>query len=226
MRIAELTRPPTRQSAGMILRKAGYVPSGKGSFATTWVKPGSPFILKLYSTRDRAYSAFVKLVMTTPNRHFPILRGKPIQINDTYSAIRVEKMPPPPPNFWDLIKLCGEYLGWLSFIDEGIDVAPLTVQVNEFRKKYRSLAQAIDLMYVHIIRGNENMMNDIDIGNTRMRGNDLVFTHPIGWGGGPAIFGEADLEPSRDEIRNIEADRTLKKRGRARNLLFAVVPGN
>ncbi len=190
MRIDELTRPPTRQSAGLMLRKAGYQPLGKGAFATVWFKPDNPFALKLFTPRDRGYLAFLQLVNSFPNKHFPVIRGKPIQVTDDYVAVRIEKLPPPPPSMWKLIRQCGNYLGALKLYNDGYDVDDSRKTINEFRRMAQpELAQAIDLLYQHVTKGNKNMMNDIDIRNCRMRGNDLVFIDPIGWGGGPALMG-------------------------------------
>jgi hypothetical protein len=91
-RLNELLRPSDKEAAGAILQNAGYSKVGSGVFADVWSKPGSEFVLKLFDKADQSYLRFIDLVKNNPSPYFPTFKGKPIEVNDEYVAIRIEKL--------------------------------------------------------------------------------------------------------------------------------------
>lgn len=87
----EVTKP-NWDEAVEILTKNGYTQIGFGIHAEIFHKEGSANVLKLFSNEDEGYKAFIQLTLSHPNVHFPKIVGKMTQINDHYSAIRMEKL--------------------------------------------------------------------------------------------------------------------------------------
>lgn len=85
---------PSWDEAVEILTKNGYKQIGFGIHAEIFFKEGSTNVLKLFSNDDDGYKAFLQLMTSHPNTHFPKLVGKLTKINDDYSAIRMEKLDP------------------------------------------------------------------------------------------------------------------------------------
>lgn len=95
MQINELNIPSSIQDARYILKNHGYKVLGVGSFATVFAKPDDPWVLKLFSKYDTGYLKFINLSNTMKgNPHIPKFRGKLINVNDNYYAIRMEKLDP------------------------------------------------------------------------------------------------------------------------------------
>lgn len=198
--LQELTLPQTRQDAGTVLKNAGYRQIGKGSFSRVWAKPGDPYVLKLFEPSDQAYLAFITLAQKIPNKHFPVFRGRPVSVTQDYMAVRVERLAPPSYRSENLIMQCADYLEALEANAHFKNYRPQTVDLVKsrndymktskiFKRSYPDLAQAIDLIYTHVTKGNPDMMNDIDVRNTGIRGNDLVFIDPVYSGGAKFNFG-------------------------------------
>lgn len=223
MLIAELTMPATTQDAGVLLQQAGYQPfGGPASFAKVWKKPNESWVLKLFTNRDEGFLAFLNLIQNYPSPHWPVIRGRPVKINNEYSAVRTELLTPPPPGTWKYIEQCGNYLGALQLFDQTKD-ANLIDEIMAFRQQNKPMAALLSVLYQKIIKSNPNMMNDIDVRNSGMRGNVIVFFDPIGWGGGPPLMGES-IEPTDQELKAIDHDKTLKKRARMRDF-WVIDPG-
>lgn len=93
VKINEITLPQTRQDVNQILMAAGYKRLGTGMFAAVYEKPGSPYVLKVFSAKDNAYQDFIKLAKEhQDNPHFPKFYGKLLRITKNYFAIRMEKL--------------------------------------------------------------------------------------------------------------------------------------
>src|ERR1700748_2668287 len=92
MKISEITRPHDHGFAADHLIKSGYTPMGSGSNAQVVAKSDSRYVVKLFSTSDRSYLTFLKLIQANPSEHFPKIYGKPYRVNDQYYAVRIEKL--------------------------------------------------------------------------------------------------------------------------------------
>jgi len=92
--LLELTRPSLTDAEAR-LRQAGYgVLSTAGNFSRVWDRPDADHVLKLFSTTDQGYWTFLRFCMTARSPYLPRLRGRPIQVNHHYSAVRLERLEP------------------------------------------------------------------------------------------------------------------------------------
>lgn len=170
----EITLPATNKSAAVELGNHGYSKIGAGSFAQVMAKPDSPYVVKLFRKDDAAYLAYLHLIQTHRNEHFPIIYGKPVLIKDRltpYYAVRVEKLVPlkTNPNYDIIIDdlVSAKY----HLIDYG------TIPV-EFYEKHPSLAQAMYLIYTKIVEPRHGYF-DIKVENIMLRGSTIVLADPV-----------------------------------------------
>jgi hypothetical protein len=159
----EMTRPQTRQQVNQILTAAGYRRLGKGMFGAIYEKPGSQYVLKVFSALDAAFLDFTKLARAhQDNPHFPKFYGKLVQVTNDYYAIRMEKLTPFNPH---LFGDAGYAL--FDYIQDGKDGAELN--------DYPALKSACDLVRTKLLsiyvfdHKNEAFM---------VRGNTIVITDP------------------------------------------------
>jgi hypothetical protein len=94
MKITEITRPSNIRDAKFILSRNGYEQLGHGVYGTVFAKHNEPIVLKLFGAEDTSYVAFLNLITKVKNPHFPVVKGKPIKINDEYWAARLERLEP------------------------------------------------------------------------------------------------------------------------------------
>jgi hypothetical protein len=174
---------------------------GSGVAATVWAKPNAPFILKLFTDNDKVYLQFLKLIAATPNPHFPVLKGKPAQINDRYWAVQMERLTPLGDDF-DTAEYCSYYVSLYKQVADAEKeqyeksihkIEPqrswdLTAQQLAFARQKLAhiepqfppdLALALQLIVKHIYIP-MGVKPDLHNENVMMRGNTIVITDP-GW---------------------------------------------
>lgn len=100
MRIDELQMkhrlPNTSKEASDILIDAGWHEVGAGHYAEVYSKPDINYVVKVFE-RDSAYLAYLDLIWTHSNPHFPKTKGKfwiSRDANTRFNAIRLEKLEP------------------------------------------------------------------------------------------------------------------------------------
>jgi hypothetical protein len=94
MKIYEITRPIDMRDATAILRRHGYEQLGYGVYAKVFARQDEPFVLKIFNGLDMAYISYLKLITRVRNPHFPVVKGKPVKVNDEYWAVRLERLEP------------------------------------------------------------------------------------------------------------------------------------
>ncbi len=189
--ITELSRPRTIMDAAKLLHNAGYSELGQGSFASIFARPDKPFILKLFKTSDEAYLQYLKLITTVSNQHFPVVKGKPMKITNTYYAVQLERLTPAAKNsdVTDLITLSGDYISqyhdlanaelWKSQDqrrsahqyprrDNQDTVTLIRQQMARFEQAYPDLANALRLIVDHVLRP-LGATNDLGYSNCMIR---------------------------------------------------------
>jgi len=151
MRIDELNRPLNQEAATLILKNGGWENTASGYYGDIYTKPGANYVLKLFDTRDRAYTAFVNLVLVNPNPHFPKFIGKPIKVTPRYYAIRMEILQ-------NVEKVSGVSLGtYIHFKTNGIPSNPNAIfhtyyeDTMDYLDKHPSLKDALDLIIDNLI---------------------------------------------------------------------------
>src|SRR4051812_24193386 len=91
--LTELNRPSSMWGVETILRNAGYRRYGNASgFGRVYGRPDDDYVVKIFE--DTSYLRFLDLVLKRPNRHFPIMKGKPTKISGEIWAVRLEKLEP------------------------------------------------------------------------------------------------------------------------------------
>lgn len=171
-RINEITRPVNRLSADQILDKAGYKRLGNGAFGAVYEKPGVDYVLKVFSSTDRAYIDFIKLVKSYPNKHFPKFIGKVVKVNDVYSAIRMEKLSGM--HNHNVANLMQQYCVYRNV--KGRIGYERLVDVLDWLSEAPELKTALDLIL-------DNLAYELDLrtDNIMKRGNTYVITDPVKW---------------------------------------------
>ncbi len=114
VRIDELTRPEYRYEAERLLWAAGFHSLGSGAFASVFGKPGSPFVVKLFD-KDDAYRHYLRLILSVSNPHFPVVKGRPMQITEEYWGVRLELLEPIEGFNIQLAKAAKQYI--VGFLD-------------------------------------------------------------------------------------------------------------
>ncbi len=176
MRINELSIPQTRQDAADVLISAGYAELGTGGFAGVYAKAGSSDVVKLYNSRDRAYSDFVSMVMQNPNPHFPRITGKK-RILGSYHAVRMERLSESTRAVQSDIEMIEHYVLSQRYRDH---LEPdHAEEVHAFMEARPELRTACDLVAQVWMRGGNDYLCDLAPRNVMMRGDTLVITDPI-----------------------------------------------
>lgn len=179
MRLAEITLPDFPQDAGQRLRAAGYKQIGDGSYAEVYQKPGSPYVLKLFSDSDKAFLAFVALAKAHPNPHFPVFRGQLITASDNYYALRMELLTEFPDNLIDPV--LWPIHSYMFGIGKNPESYPF-LQTSQYQEHihwiedHPSVKQACDLMHRYL---SGQFTFDLKADNVMMRGDTIVFVDPV-----------------------------------------------
>lgn len=189
-RLDELSRPPLRADATVVLKNAGYKRLGRGAFASVFHKPGKDYVLKVFSAKDEAYLAFIALAKTHLNPHFPRFLGKIVKVTDDYCAIRMELLKPYryDPSQIDL------YIRTRDWVPEDPNsyYAQQVEDAREFMGYRPELKLACDLIVDKLLT-RPGIERDIRQDNIMMRGDTIVLTDPVK---APAAFdGSAADEP-------------------------------
>jgi GNAT superfamily N-acetyltransferase len=181
-RLDELSIPPDLKDAGEVLKRAGYeqqmANEAPGAFGSVWRKPGAPYVLKIFSSSDYAYEAFLKLAMAhQDNPHFPKIFGKMLKVTPKYNAVRIE---PLTPYKYDstLIRRYTRYRNYMqnNDVDPNSIVAMEYEDSLEFLYEYPKLKEALDLIIDGLL---DVYGNDISNKNIMMRDKTIVITDPV-----------------------------------------------
>jgi len=156
MRIYELFRPQSIDDAGDILMQAGYQEIGIGAYSNVYHKPGEQFVLKLFKSADIAFRHYLDLITKVSNPHFPVVKGRPIQITPEYYGVRMELLQPMPLNTEQQF----QQIDW-----DHPENVPGT------------LGQALQLIQQYVF-SNSGVVPDINISNVMLRGNTMVIIDP------------------------------------------------
>ncbi len=191
MRLFELNLPTTITDAMTKLKNAGWYVQGEGGASKVFHKKGYPYVLKLFDNHDKAYIAFIKLVQNNPNIHFPKFFGKLIHVNETYSAIRIERLKKTTSavNAVDG-KFIAFYLSQKYYFDKissgeisGDMFHAMYQETYDYMKYEPELKQACDLISDHLLDKFElDIFGVSDDSNLMLRGNTVVITDPVSMG--------------------------------------------
>lgn len=184
MNLSELTLP-MKSGAMKRLTDAGYEKLGSGQTGDVFKKPGSNYVLKLFTADDDPYLAFVKLAQENPNPHFPKFVGKLIRVTSGYYAIRMEQLTHDAnPNHIKLVEWYVDKRAEFGYASDEKMTAnnKLLIQtMNEVNKMFEEqprLREACDLIAYELIRG-DGFYSDLHKGNIMSRGSTLVISDPV-----------------------------------------------
>lgn len=172
----ELSRPREMEDVEPIMLKAGWEIYGSGYYGQVYGKDDKSYVLKVYDSKDRPYTDFLKLVTANPNPHYPKIFGKPIKVTSQYWALRMEKLIPAKNTLHLDIYLFARDKGPNPRND---------LQVEEYGKimayleTQPQLKQALDLIIDNLIPPYRSDLH----GDNLMKRQDgtLVIIDPIGW---------------------------------------------
>ncbi len=172
--LTETVRPQTRRLADEVLRRAGYQRLGHGHFGAVYRRPGSSYVLKVFSAKDKAYLDFIALAQNhSDNPHFPKFFGKVVPVTPAYSAVRME---PLTPYRHDPVTI-DDYLRLRDYHGEPSSYLMLRREDSiEFMEFYPRLREACDLIIDHLLTKYER---DIRRDNIMRRGETLVMIDPV-----------------------------------------------
>lgn len=205
----EITRPEFREDAVEFLTSRGYEQLGSGTFANVFQRKSRPNeVIKLFSTSDDAYEAYIKFIMKNQgNPHFPRIIGKPMEITPDYYAVKLEKLEPVSERD-GLGKLISELY---TFMIEYSTPESLETYFDAF-PKFREASEKLR----EFMENNSEHGWDWDLheGNLMWRGKTLVLTDPIY---NPEEFEHYAESSQLDEITRPEtqkdADEILRNAG-------------
>lgn len=146
----------------------GFKNVGRGKYATVFANPKYPYAIKLFM-KDTAYLKYLHWVMKNQrNKFVPKVRGKVIKINDTFMAVRIEKLE----DFYqnstrDLMR---------AFEEMCLDPEDFIEGYSQFKEIPNDDKDAIDLCKFLI--SNRNLL-DIHSGNIMSRKKQPVLVDPF-----------------------------------------------
>lgn len=171
--LTEIALPAKMQDAYEALTAAGYELIGDGSFARLFHKAGARYVLKLFSTHDEPYLAFIKLIRESNNIHFPKIFGKVVQVTPHYYALRMEQLTPIGSDWKDVAMVRKYIRAFEARRKPGQQIAP---EVEAFMQARPQLKDACDLINRNLIG---RFFCDISPANVMMRGDTLVIIDPV-----------------------------------------------
>jgi hypothetical protein len=172
MKITEITRPSSQKEADRILRHAGYHRLGYGSFGAVYQKTPNQ-VVKLFTSDDVAYLAFIKMAKQSGNPHFPRFFGNPLRITDSYYAVKQEMLEE---NDFMTVGFISSYITALA--DEYEPNRELKQKIEAFDEEYPRFKEACELI-ARMVKQDQNIVIDIHNANVMFRGVTLVFTDPV-----------------------------------------------
>ena len=88
--------PAWKRSLVKVMKKHGFELVGAGINGAVFRNSRYPFVLKVYRS-DEGFDEWLHFILThKTNVYVPRLRGKPIRLNDVFTAIRMEPLEPCP----------------------------------------------------------------------------------------------------------------------------------
>lgn len=180
MKITELTRPADIEQANRVLNRSGYRDitkepghGGGGAYAEVLWRADLPYVVKLFVKSDEAYLRYLRLITSVSNPHFPIVRGRPMRVNDSYYAVRLERLTPivggPAENLRYFMEQCLEGL--------------TERDADRMRAAAQHLPQSAKTAIAHIyrwcIQKYPGTVIDLHKHNAMLRGNTIVIIDPI-----------------------------------------------
>lgn len=172
--------PDTRFKANHALVDAGYERLGVGSWGMVYRKPGSSYVLKVFSSTDKAYLSYLALIKNHSNVHFPKIRGKLVQVTPAYYGVRLEPLEKATSsNISQFIMAVDVYTKGKNISEKELKQDSYFwnnfLHVKEWMKQNPDVQQACDL----IMTLTPPYLLDIKPDNIMMRGNTFVFSDPI-----------------------------------------------
>lgn len=174
------------QSAVDRLKDNNYYRIGEGSYGEIYSRTGEPFVLKLFQRNDKAYILFVNFCLANlGDKHLPKFKGKLINLNSDFCAIRIEILSEYP---------YGQHSVTLNYLYDYFDYAlrglSASYIVNKLKYDYEDYDE-------YVIKSNEDITttlfklasytnehsgrfkNDLLNNNIMRRNNVLVITDPL-----------------------------------------------
>lgn len=173
---------PLGQEWHDIMNDHGFTATGSGMYGTVWTHPNYNYVLKVFSSRDTAYTAWVNTCLQNEdNPHLPkFISPKIFNITDKVSAIRMEKLKHIG---------AGRVMKLMYDIDGIIKTAKLKNKspsglvryyptLDSYKQLFPTIMDAIDVLY-NFLNSTQGVRLDIHNENVMGRGNYLVFTDPV-----------------------------------------------
>jgi hypothetical protein len=130
-----------------LLTDNGWKRVSSGLYANIYSIDGYQWYLKIFESRDVCYKSFVEFVKENPNKHFPKFRGSIVQLNNKFSAIRVEPLQlldgKEANNYYKYGLLLNNFEGDFTGVNPIINGMP----VKKFEKEHASICDAIKLLH-------------------------------------------------------------------------------
>ncbi len=88
--------PAWKRSLVASMKKHGFELVGAGINGAVFRKPNYRFVIKIYRT-DQGFDEWVHFCLTNKgNKFVPNIKGSPVRLNNTFTAIRIESLEPCP----------------------------------------------------------------------------------------------------------------------------------
>lgn len=164
----EYDRPEQLAAFTKYMNARGFTRLGRGNYGVVYEKPGYPWVFKVFK-QDPAYMHFLEYAIAhQDNPNLPQVRGRPIKINDTTYAVRLEKLTP------------------LSDADADVyeEIEDMAILIVDNRSYTQEILDSLKEKYPGIARIFQDMNAskyelDISTKNIMRRGNTLVIIDPI-----------------------------------------------
>ena len=152
-----------------LMKDHGFEKLGHGSYASVFIHPKYPFVLKLF-VKDSGYLDWLRFVKANQNNpHVPKIRGGLVKITDRFYAVRLERLHP----------------NWQQFIEKDASNQELEAAIQSWNRdqpptmEFNSDVQAI----VDALKAAEKKGQELDLWaqNIMVRDSDkkIVIVDPL-----------------------------------------------
>ena len=168
------------------LLKHGFGLLGRGANGAVLKHPNLNYVIKVFDAEDSAYLDFVRMVQSSgKNPHFPVFRGKPVQLTKRTWAIRMEPLATWERNsasildrgLLEIMYLQEDGPGWMQHL-QAPSAADAKRAVMMVLRKWPRMMQALDMMQ-QFATTHEEVRWDLHELNVMKRGSVPVFTDPF-----------------------------------------------
>ena len=171
-----------------VLQQKGFAALGSGSFATAWAHPDLDYVLKTFKASDTSYLEWLAACRSNQQNPFipRFISPKPVQVVPGILAIRMEKLTHASAAAKPILDKLEDVINEVTIEADQPTSSTRTISriikesypaLADYAAANKGLIPAISL--IADIINNGSGVNDLNVSNIMMRGQQMVFTDPV-----------------------------------------------